>query len=118
VDKQEMAAELKSWGDRWGSWIGPKGDEARYKRMAECSYAGAAALLAEAEAREASVPTAAEVIAAAEKALELMSGIQPGYEEVNHATECCCNFCENNSLLSKIEDAIAAIAKLKEAQNA
>ena len=44
MNANEISAELKSWGDRWGSWIGPKGDEARYKRMAECAYAGSEAV--------------------------------------------------------------------------
>ncbi len=61
--------------------------------------------LAEAEAREASVPTAAEVIAAAERALE-------------EAEDQLVALCSRGDVPSSLTNALAAIAKWKEAHNA
>ena len=66
------------------------------------------ALLAEAEAREASVPTAAEVIAAAERALARMA---------DHICDSSpYEVCIKNCPECLRQDALAAIAKWKEAQ--
>lgn len=78
-------------------------------------------LLAEAEAREASVPTAAEVIAAAERALELAQPYPISYESVHvglyGATEMTAHARQNiETTDDAVREALAAIAKWKEAQ--
>jgi hypothetical protein len=118
-DALSMAAELKSWGDRWNKWVGPAGDESRYKRMAACAYAGAEALR-----REASVPTAAEVIAAAEKALhQERQGLQNiidfcGFWFGGERRYGALTMDELTEAIERMEAVDAEIAKWKEAHNA
>jgi len=117
-DALSMAAELKSWGDRWNKWVGPAGDESRYKRMAACAYAGAEALR-----REARVPTAAEVIAAAERALEKLLRSTNTIEVLGEYEALEINAGSRRTMRAHVDavtqesrDALDAIAKWKEAQ--
>jgi len=90
--------------------LGDSGEEEYYRR-----------LLAEAEAREASVPTAADVIAAAAEALEMyqwhMKHCNTTYLGFNYTEERKEQMAAREYVMSNAPtSALAAIAKWKEAQ--
>jgi len=101
-DALSMAAELKSWGDRWNKWAGPAGDESRYKRTAACAYAGAEALH-----REASVPTAVDELALSKNETEQVTAL---YDEAHEKlTMAESEIARLNDLLQKSEHTAAEV---------